>query len=189
NGATPTNPAIGTITGEGKNGGIYTLEGVVASKSANNQSTQIYVKVDILPDASFTTSTNTVGAKIADDDNYFVVKHATLLNNYRFFKTKADFTTWTATHGTDYEKSGVEYKKGINYYLVKIVHDAMIPSLKFSVLRNYVYDITLRNINGFGSNDTGTIVNPDDQIEVDAYINATIAVLAWNVKEQTSDLE
>ncbi|MEG1588388.1 MAG: fimbria major subunit, partial [Mucinivorans sp.] len=64
-----------------------------------------------------------------------------------------------------------------------------IPSLKFSVLRNYVYDITLRNINGFGSNDTGTIVNPDDQIEVDAYINATIAVLAWNVKEQTSDLE
>ncbi|MEG2099321.1 MAG: fimbria major subunit, partial [Mucinivorans sp.] len=76
-----------------------------------------------------------------------------------------------------------------NYYLVKIVHDATIPSLKFSVLRNYIYDITLGNINGFGSNDTDTIVNPDDQIEVDAYINATIAVLAWNVKEQTSDLE
>ncbi|MEG1372274.1 MAG: fimbria major subunit, partial [Mucinivorans sp.] len=177
------------VKGDGSNGGVYTLESVAGSTSANKASTQLMVKADILPMAKYTTAANGVGIDIADDDNYTVVKHKTIAKSYRFFKTEADFTTWTATHGTDYEKSGVEYTKGINYYLVKIVHDAMIPSLKFSVLRNYIYDITLGNINGFGSNDTDTIVNPDEQIEVDAYIEATISVLAWNVKEQTSDLE
>ncbi|MEG1037999.1 MAG: fimbria major subunit, partial [Mucinivorans sp.] len=179
------------IKGDGTNGGVYTLESVAGSTSLNKNSTQVMVKADILPTAKYTTTANGVGTDIADDDNYTVVKHKTIAKSYRFFKP-GDFAKWrtaNATEAAKYEDTGVEYTKGINYYLVKIVHDATIPSLKFSVLRNYVYDITLRNINGFGSNDTDTIVNPDEQIEVDAYIEATISVLAWNVKEQTSDLE
>ncbi|MEG0725755.1 MAG: fimbria major subunit, partial [Mucinivorans sp.] len=179
------------IKGDGTNGGVYTLESVAGSTSANKASTQVMVKVDILPTANYTTAANGVGAAIADDDNYTVVKHKTIAKSYLFFN-QDDFATWKTNNAEEakkYESTGVKYTKGINYYLVKIVHDATIPSLKFSVLRNYIYDITLGNINGFGSNDTGTIVDPDEQIEVDAYINATIAVLAWNVKEQTSDLE
>lgn len=181
------------IKGDGSNGGVYTLESVAGSTSLNKNSTQLMVKADILPTAKYTTATNGVGAAIADDDNYTVVKHKTIAKSYRFFLPGV-FATWkadvaNATEVAKYEDTGVEYTKGINYYLVKIVHDATIPSLKFSVLRNYIYDITLGNINGFGSNDTGTIVDPDEQIEVDAYIEATIKILAWNVKEQTSDLE
>ncbi|MEG3047989.1 MAG: fimbria major subunit, partial [Mucinivorans sp.] len=182
---------LATIKGDGTNGGVYTLESVAGSTSANNASTQVMVKVDILPDAKYTTAANGVGAAIAEDDNYTVVKHKTIAKSYLFFN-QDDFSTWKTNNVEEakkYESTGVRYTKGENYYLVKIVHDATIPSFKFSVLRNYVYDITLRNINGFGSNDTGTIVNPDDQIEVDAYIEATIAVLPWNVKSQTSDLE
>ncbi|MEG2761124.1 MAG: fimbria major subunit, partial [Mucinivorans sp.] len=96
---------------------------------------------------------------------------------------------WTATHGTDYEKSGVEYTKGENYYLVKIVHDAAVATHKFSVLRNNIYEVTLQNVNAFGSNESGTIVTPTDPIETNVWIEATITLAPWTVKSQTSDLE
>ncbi|MEG2480125.1 MAG: fimbria major subunit, partial [Mucinivorans sp.] len=178
----------------GTTGGLYTLEGVVASKSLNNASTQILVKVDILPDANFTLANNTAGAKIGNTDNYIVVKHKTIAGNYLFFQTDAIFKSWStdtnnkATYD-NYDLTGtVMYTKGENYYYVKIHHDDAAPALK-SVLRNCIYNVQLNNVNAFGGNENSTIVTPGDPIETDAFIEATITLLPWNVKTQESDLE
>ncbi|MEG2036295.1 MAG: Mfa1 family fimbria major subunit [Mucinivorans sp.] len=186
---------IATIDGLGTTGGLYTLEGVVASKSPNNASTQILVKVNILPTAKFTLADNTVGADIKDTENYIVVKHKTIAGNYLFFATDDIFKAWStdtknkATYDNYDITHSVMYTKGENYYYVKIHHDDAAPALKFSVLRNCIYNVQLNNVNAFGGNENSTIVTPDDPLETDAFIEATITLLPWNVKTQESDLE
>ncbi|MEG1464590.1 MAG: fimbria major subunit, partial [Mucinivorans sp.] len=122
---------------------------------------------------------------------YTVVKHKTIAKSYLFFN-QDDFATWKTNNAEEakkYESTGVKYTKGENYYLVKIVHDAAVATHKFSVLRNNIYEVTLKNVNAFGSNESGTIVTPGDPIETNVWIEATITLAPWTVKSQTSDLE
>ncbi|MEG1635219.1 MAG: fimbria major subunit, partial [Rikenellaceae bacterium] len=102
------------------------------------------------------------------------------------------FTAWKNAASADvakYNDAGVFYTGGVNYYRVNIMNDATNADLKYSVLRNKLYDITLKEIRNFGKNTDADLVVPTEPIETNAFINAEITINNWEYKPQESNLE
>ncbi|MEG1588979.1 MAG: fimbria major subunit, partial [Mucinivorans sp.] len=187
---------MATILGDGTNGGRYTLENVVPATGKYGQSTIIYAQLKIVPKAKFTDgTTGAAGADIKVDDDYYAVKHISK-NEYMFFASAVDFTTWKSAGNpgaanTDYvEENGTLYTGGVNYYRVNITNEnGKTPELKYSLLRNKIYDVTLKEVKNFGKGTDANLVKPTDPIETNAWIEATVKVKAWTVDRQESNLE
>ncbi|MEG0815344.1 MAG: Mfa1 family fimbria major subunit [Mucinivorans sp.] len=187
---------MANITGDGTNGGRYTLENVVSNQGKYGESTIIYAHLKIVPKAKFTDgTTGAVGADIKVDDDYYAVKHISA-NEYMFFASKADFDTWKSVgnpgdNNTDYvDGNGTLYVDGVNYYRVNITNEnGKTPELKYSLLRNKIYDVTLKEVKNFGKGTDEDLVKPTDPIETNAWIEATVKVKTWTVDRQESNLE
>ncbi|MEG3048382.1 MAG: fimbria major subunit, partial [Mucinivorans sp.] len=61
--------------------------------------------------------------------------------------------------------------------------------LKYSLLRNKIYDVTLKEVKNFGKGTDENLVDPTDPIETNAWIEATVKVKTWTVDRQESNLE
>ncbi|MEG2761197.1 MAG: fimbria major subunit, partial [Mucinivorans sp.] len=92
---------------------------------------------------------------------------------------------------SDYvEENGTLYTGGVNYYRVNITNEnGKTPELKYSLLRNKIYDVTLKEVKNLGKGTDEDLVNPDDPIETNAWIEATVKVKTWTVDRQESNLE
>ncbi|MEG1665223.1 MAG: Mfa1 family fimbria major subunit [Mucinivorans sp.] len=184
---------MATILGDGSNGGRYTLENVVPASGKYAVSTIIYAQLQITPKAKLTNGLNNMdGADIKVGDKYYAVKHKSA-NTYKFFESKDEFDSWVLNHAViaaEYENSGTLYKNGIHYYRVNITNDnGKAPELKYSLLRNKIYDVTLKEVKNFGKGTDANLVNPTDPIETNAWIEATVKIKAWTVDRQESNLE
>ncbi|MEG2495495.1 MAG: fimbrial protein, partial [Mucinivorans sp.] len=145
---------MATILGDGTNGGRYTLENVVPASGKYGQSTIIYAHLNIVPKAKFTNGVdNTDLAAIKVGDNYYAVKHKSA-NTYKFFESRAEFDSWVINNSViaaEYENLGTFYVGGVNYYRVNITNEnGKTPELKYSLLRNKIYDVTLKEVKNFG---------------------------------------
>ncbi|MEG3048310.1 MAG: fimbrial protein, partial [Mucinivorans sp.] len=142
---------MATILGDGTNGGRYTLENVVPASGKYGQSTIIYAHLNIVPKANFTNgTTGAPGADIKAGDNYYAVKHVSN-NEYMFFVSKEDFHIWKSAgkpgefNNNYVVANGTLYTGGVNYYRVNITNEnGKTPELKYSLLRNKIYDVTLK---------------------------------------------
>ncbi|MEG1634715.1 MAG: hypothetical protein RR388_03710, partial [Rikenellaceae bacterium] len=121
-----TTDVITAIGGDGKAGGLYTLENVVGATTTNQNGTMIYVKLVLLPKTNYTTTTIGDGTAVDLTNGYYAVKSKTE-SKYIFFKTVDLFTAWKALGSADvakYNEDGVFYTGGVNYYRVNIMNDA-----------------------------------------------------------------
>lgn len=79
------------------------------------------------------------------------------------------------------------WEGGAAYYFVPIKHDAD----RFGVIRNHVYKLNVKSINGLGTpvpfKDVDKII-PEIPEETETYISAEIDILAWKIVEQNVDL-
>ena len=79
------------------------------------------------------------------------------------------------------------WEDGAAYYFVPIKHDAD----RFGVIRNHVYKLNVKSINGLGTpvpfKDVDEII-PIIPEETETYISAEIDILAWKIVEQNVDL-
>lgn len=187
---------MATILGDGTNGGLYTLENVVPATGKYGESTIIYAKLQITPKAKFTNFTDktdvATGADIKAGDNYYAVKHISE-NKYKFFVDENAFEAWVnnaESQVPEYENPGTFYTGGVNYYRVNITNEnGKVPALKYSLLRNKIYDVTLKEVKNFGKGTDEDLVKPTDPIETNAWIEATVKVKTWGVDRQESNLE
>lgn len=84
------------------------------------------------------------------------------------------------------------YTNGQTYYYVDIEHLGTAGA-KYGVVRNHVYQIDIKSIEGYGSPvyiGTSNIVTPPDYPEEDesSYVAARINVLSWKVVKQGVDI-
>jgi hypothetical protein len=84
------------------------------------------------------------------------------------------------------------YKSGQTYYIVDIEHFGT-DTAAYGVVRNHVYQIDIRSIQGYGSpvyTGTGNIVTPEyPEVEDESsYVAARINVLSWKVVKQGVDI-
>jgi hypothetical protein len=113
----------------------------------------------------------------------------------------ADFATFTSA--TSVREGNLAYNAdNVNYYRVPIRHfsnDIQPVSMaygRFGVVRNNIYELTVNSISGPGritvNTDPTDPENPDDPDEPDektnAYIDVTINILPWVLREQQVDL-
>lgn len=86
------------------------------------------------------------------------------------------------------------YSQGISYYSILIRHFDEIQQPvfmqygRYGVVRNNVYNITIRSIKKPGSIDIPEPEGPDDKEGYEEYISADITVQPWYVRGQESDL-
>lgn len=84
-------------------------------------------------------------------------------------------------------------KDGMTYYFIPIQHLATDPTKLgyYGVVRNHIYDITIRNMQGYGTPvyDPNKTIDPTIPSNEDTYLAARINVLSWRVVKQNADLD
>ena len=124
-----------------------------------------------------------VVAKLADDNVELWVK-----NGQEY--TKADNAIVNAALAK--EEAQVRSTEGATYYYTPIKHLGTPGKLgEYGIVRNHSYQITIQNIQGFGTH----VYNPDKEIDPivpsdnNTYLAASIKVLSWRVVSSTVDLD
>lgn len=124
-----------------------------------------------------------VVAKLADDNVELWVK-----NGQEY--TRANNADVNAALGK--EEAQVRSTKGATYYYTPIKHLGTPGKLgEYGIVRNHSYQVTIQNIQGFGT----PVYNPDQEIDpmipsdTNTYLAASIKVLSWRVVSSTVDLD
>lgn len=124
-----------------------------------------------------------VVAKLADDNVELWVK-----NGQEY--TKADNAIVNAALAK--EEAQVRSTEGATYYYTPIKHLGTPEKLgEYGIVRNHSYQVTIQNIQGFGT----PVYNPDQEIDPivpsdnNTYLAASIKVLSWRVVSSTVDLD
>lgn len=143
-------------------------------------------------DIAFKTVSNSSEVK-----DYEVV--ATLASSEEKFYIKDNTTgNWTKVSNDvvnaalEKETAQVRSTDGATYYYTPIKHLGSEGSLgEYGIVRNHSYQITIQNIQGFGT----PVYNPDKEIDPilpsdnNTYLAASIKVLSWRVVSSTVDLD
>ena len=124
-----------------------------------------------------------VVAKLADDNVELWVK-----NGQEY--TKANNAIVNAALAK--EEAQVRSTEGATYYYTPIKHLGTPGKLgEYGIVRNHSYQVTIQNIQGFGT----PVYNPDQEIDPivpsdnNTYLAASIKVLSWRVVSSTVDLD
>ena len=124
-----------------------------------------------------------VVAKLADDNVELWVK-----NGQEY--TKANNAIVNAALAK--EEAQVRSTEGATYYYTPIEHLGTPGKLgEYGIVRNHSYQVTIQNIQGFGT----PVYNPDQEIDPivpsdnNTYLAASIKVLSWRVVSSTVDLD
>lgn len=84
------------------------------------------------------------------------------------------------------------YKNGQTYYYIDIEHLGTATA-KHGVIRNHVYEIDVKSINGYGTPvfiHNGNIVTPEyPELEQESFVAARINILSWKVVKQEVNIE
>ena len=90
------------------------------------------------------------------------------------------------------EEAQVRSTEGATYYYTPIKHLGTPGKLgEYGIVRNHSYQVTIQNIQGFGT----PVYNPDQEIDPivpsdnNTYLAASIKVLSWRVVSSTVDLD
>lgn len=90
------------------------------------------------------------------------------------------------------EEAQVRSTEGATYYYTPIKHLGTPRKLgEYGIVRNHSYQVTIQNIQGFGT----PVYNPDQEIDPivpsdnNTYLAASIKVLSWRVVSSTVDLD
>ena len=90
------------------------------------------------------------------------------------------------------EEAQVRSTEGATYYYTPIKHLGDAGKLgEYGIVRNHSYQVTIQNIQGFGT----PVYNPDQEIDPivpsdnNTYLAASIKVLSWRVVSSTVDLD
>ena len=90
------------------------------------------------------------------------------------------------------EEAQVRSTEGATYYYTPIKHLGTPGKLgEYGIVRNHSYQVTIQNIQGFGT----PVYNPDQKIDPsvpsdnNTYLAASIKVLSWRVVSSTVDLD
>ena len=124
-----------------------------------------------------------VVAKLADDNVELWVK-----NGQEY--TKANNAIVNAALAK--EEAQVRSTEGATYYYTPIKHLGTPGKLgEYGIVRNHSYQVTIQNIQGFGT----PVYNPDQEIDPivpsdnNTYLAASIKVLSWRVVSSNVDLD
>lgn len=145
---------------------------------------------------SSTGSTITYGGTLDQDGTFYTLaRHDATTGTYIFysdedfnlvyFPSNGDASTFMTANALDAQGYEVfEYKGGLAYYRVNLVTDnteGATASAKYCSLRNNFYKITVTDIKAIGSNTAPGLVptDPDQPLEADTYLVATIDVEDW----------
>ncbi len=113
------------------------------------------------------------------------------------YQPLGDIANTNADETNSYLKTNVEpallYAEGQTYYIVDIEHlGATGKTAEYGVVRNHVYQIDIKSINGYGSpvyNGLSNIVTPEYPEKYDdTYVAARINVLSWKIVKQGVDI-
>lgn len=99
-----------------------------------------------------------------------------------------------ATLNTELASSPAQIRKdGMTYYFVPIRHLGLYKDKVgyYGIVRNHIYDITIQNMQGYGTPvyDPNKTIDPTIPSNEDTYLAARINVLSWRVVKQTADLD
>lgn len=86
-----------------------------------------------------------------------------------------------------------KYATGLSYYALWVADNSQTnATAKYTVKRNNFYKVTITSVSGPGGNaeggDNGAIVDPDEELDAETQIKATIEILPWNVIDQSGGI-
>lgn len=93
----------------------------------------------------------------------------------------------TGLYTAEVAKYGVEeYVNGVTYYALYLGDQSLSTSTaRYTVARNYLYNVTVNEITGPGFGDPGSVIpDPEKPLEEQAFLKVTISVAPWEMINQ-----
>ncbi|MCD8178488.1 MAG: Mfa1 family fimbria major subunit [Tannerellaceae bacterium] len=161
---------------------LYTLENT-NNVPLNKSGTSVEIKYVYTPDESETYDVNnpTQNVQLSKGQSFWIGVNAA--------GEKIIFNDDPVANNVTGIVDSYEYVNGEVYYIVPIADKTeTTASLKYAVLRNHSYRLTVNTISRLGNYEPGDIPDPELPIDDDALIDVEITVLPWFKIEQDVDL-
>lgn len=159
-------------------------------KPREGNSTHIMIQGKFIPEKLLDADGTGEGPTLGTDGEFWRIKAADGTFTDKFYRAEPN----TAQVGTG---EAFKYKEGKCYYALWIADNTQTnATAKYTVKRNNFYKVTITSVSGPGGNEEGgdqgggggAITDPEEELDAETQIQATIDILPWNVIDQSGGI-
>ena len=167
------------------NTALYTIENSNEIPRQGN-STHLMIQGKFVPEKLLNADGTGEGPALGTNGEFWRIRKADGTFTDKFYRVKPN----TAQIGTGV---AFHYDKGVCYYALWVADNLQTnATAKYTVKRNNFYKVTITSVSGPGGNsedgDNGGVTDPEEELDAETQIKATIEILPWNVIDQSGGI-
>ncbi len=163
----------------------YAVENSNAIPREGN-STHLMIQGKFVPEKLLNADGTGEGPALGTNGEFWRIRKADGTFTDKFYRVKpnaAQIGTGVAFH----------YDKGVCYYALWVADNLQTnATAKYTVKRNNFYKVTITSVSGPGGNsedgDNGGVTDPEEELDAETQIKATIEILPWDVIDQSGGI-